>query len=564
MNTCGLSTHRKQTYAPINRSGDGAGQCLVPLADIFNHKAAVVEVGGDLAIAELDDESTGDDASSGDAPDDDPAAEHGDDVVEGIGAGEDTAAGEAAEPDEQPALKRPRGAGTVEEGLAGGAAGGGSCGAAPAADPKPESCAAGSCAAKKQRVEAEPEAVGAADTAAGTPCGTAALACKKTSNTMAAEGSVAVAAPGECLPDCPGGLPCCAVDDEDAEEEQARRAVQLQRLQERLGVNLGLEIAIIDQGDLGAGEGDSGTNDGDGGGAENDAGAGKQGGKPAVEAEVATRTEQLRIVAVQPIAAGREVHNTYGEYGNAALIYKHGFALRTNPFDAVSVTIPELRAAVAAAFGDKAADARMRAADACLREAAGEGEENQEEEEEDRMVEIVKQLELCGPECAEAHMQSGGEVRPDVAAFVTFPLFAAIWAAGVDAEVVEAATATEGLVASALTELAAAAKDAGADVNDVAGEHVDLLWVVRALPDQSRRVLAALLDSRNTALDAAAAKLEKVWSEVEAYFQAETSGVASWHGCTKAEVAQSLLAIERLTAREREIVKGAKSGLSEK
>ncbi|PRW44560.1 ribosomal lysine N-methyltransferase 3 [Chlorella sorokiniana] len=47
--------------------------------------------------------------------------------------------------------------------------------------------------------------------------------------------------------------------------------------------------------------------------------------------------ETLEIVAPSAIPAGEEVHNTYGELGNAELVKKYGFALRQNPFTAVSL-----------------------------------------------------------------------------------------------------------------------------------------------------------------------------------------------------------------------------------
>lgn len=37
--------------------------------------------------------------------------------------------------------------------------------------------------------------------------------------------------------------------------------------------------------------------------------------------------EVLEIVAASPVSAGAEVHNTYGEHGNAELVNKYGFAL---------------------------------------------------------------------------------------------------------------------------------------------------------------------------------------------------------------------------------------------
>jgi SET domain-containing protein 6 len=47
--------------------------------------------------------------------------------------------------------------------------------------------------------------------------------------------------------------------------------------------------------------------------------------------------EALRVVAAAPVAAGDEVHNTYGQLGNAELAGKYGFALRENPYTVVSL-----------------------------------------------------------------------------------------------------------------------------------------------------------------------------------------------------------------------------------
>ena len=35
-----------------------------------------------------------------------------------------------------------------------------------------------------------------------------------------------------------------------------------------------------------------------------------------------------QIIAASDVAAGAEVHNTYGEHGNSELVCKYGFALR--------------------------------------------------------------------------------------------------------------------------------------------------------------------------------------------------------------------------------------------
>lgn len=65
-------------------------------------------------------------------------------------------------------------------------------------------------------------------------------------------------------------------------------------------------------------------------------------------------------MAAAPVAAGREVHNTYGELGNAELVAKYGFALRCNPFDAVRMDKAALVDAAAVALGSRACRARCR------------------------------------------------------------------------------------------------------------------------------------------------------------------------------------------------------------
>jgi len=67
-----------------------------------------------------------------------------------------------------------------------------------------------------------------------------------------------------------------------------------------------------------------------------------------------------QIVAATAVAAGREVHNTYGELGNAELVSKYGFALPGNPFDAMRVDKAALVAAAAAELGPRACRARAR------------------------------------------------------------------------------------------------------------------------------------------------------------------------------------------------------------
>lgn len=189
---------------------------------------------------------------------------------------------------------------------------------------------------------------------------------------------------------------------------------------------------------------------------------GQPGGPPA-----AASSAQLRIVAAQAIPSGQEVHNTYGEYGNTELIYKHGFALRENPFDAVALPMAALRAACAAVLGADAGDARMCVVRACMREAAavaGEGDGGADGDEEEDDGEMEKQLEVFGPDCAEVHMAAPQVEQGAAKGFMTFPLFAALWCAGADEGAAEAAQAGEGLVPAALTALTAAAKADGAGV----------------------------------------------------------------------------------------------------
>ena len=63
-------------------------------------------------------------------------------------------------------------------------------------------------------------------------------------------------------------------------------------------------------------------------------------------AEEHNTREVLHIIAAQDVPAGAEVHNTYGEHGNDALLCKYGFALENNVFHAVRVTASEIVAAM--------------------------------------------------------------------------------------------------------------------------------------------------------------------------------------------------------------------------
>jgi len=62
----------------------------------------------------------------------------------------------------------------------------------------------------------------------------------------------------------------------------------------------------------------------------------------------------------QDIEAGAEVHNTYGEHGNAELVLKYGFALLQNPWTTVTVAPRDLEAAADAVLGSQVAQQRCK------------------------------------------------------------------------------------------------------------------------------------------------------------------------------------------------------------
>ena len=69
---------------------------------------------------------------------------------------------------------------------------------------------------------------------------------------------------------------------------------------------------------------------------------------------------RAQIVASQPLKAGTEVFNCYGELSNTELLLKYGFALRGNPFSSVELDKAGLVAAAIETLGAKAAGARRR------------------------------------------------------------------------------------------------------------------------------------------------------------------------------------------------------------
>lgn len=227
-----------------------AGQCLVPLADIFNHKAAVVEVGAGFSVAELDDASDDDTGGSagGEAGDKSDAESHSD--AEASGGEPVTAASDAADA-APPRARRPRDDAAASRGAAAEAAEG----SATAADEDVGGDGGDSSAAKKPRVgcykpedaQVRPRAA-QASTAAGEgepEAGTAAGEGEPDTGAGGKEG--ALNGEGEMdAAEKQGSKPGDKTDADDAEATEQLRKERLTQLEALLGINLGLEIAIID------------------------------------------------------------------------------------------------------------------------------------------------------------------------------------------------------------------------------------------------------------------------------------------------------------------------------
>lgn len=65
-------------------------------------------------------------------------------------------------------------------------------------------------------------------------------------------------------------------------------------------------------------------------------------------------------MAASPVPKGAEVHNTYGELGNAELVNKYGFALRKNPFSAVLLDKAAVLQAAESIMGQRSMRSRSR------------------------------------------------------------------------------------------------------------------------------------------------------------------------------------------------------------
>ncbi len=65
-------------------------------------------------------------------------------------------------------------------------------------------------------------------------------------------------------------------------------------------------------------------------------------------------------MAASSLPRGSEVHNTYGELGNADLLTKYGFALRQNPFSAVVLSKTSVLRAAEKLIGERELRLRTR------------------------------------------------------------------------------------------------------------------------------------------------------------------------------------------------------------
>lgn len=58
---------------------------------------------------------------------------------------------------------------------------------------------------------------------------------------------------------------------------------------------------------------------------------------PHMDAAMCTGADSIQVQVCSAVKAGREIFNTYGEFGNAELLNKYGFVVPGNPFDAIEV-----------------------------------------------------------------------------------------------------------------------------------------------------------------------------------------------------------------------------------
>ncbi|PSC69948.1 SET domain-containing [Micractinium conductrix] len=247
------------------------GDAMVPLADIFNHKASVVELGEGYEVH---------------------------------GAGTDSSDGEGGGSDEEP-----EGGGSDGEGEGGGSEEGGSSGTEGEEASEGEEGSSSSSSDEEHPSQRGKQAAGHGHEHRrdGACCGGAlshAHGDGTRAHTHAAAASTAAAAAEQAsgggehatvLPSVMGGGPAA-----------------IHGLESANGLHLRLQMGIVDADE-----------------------------------------DTLEIVAGSAVPAGAEVHNTYGELGNAELVKKYGFALRQNPFTLATLDKGRLLGAAKRALGAK-------------------------------------------------------------------------------------------------------------------------------------------------------------------------------------------------------------------
>ncbi|EFN55406.1 hypothetical protein CHLNCDRAFT_134525 [Chlorella variabilis] len=254
------------------------GDAMVPLADIFNHKASVVELGAGYEVH----------GAQSSSDDDDDEEEEDEEEEELEGEDEEGSAEQEGESEEEEEAEHGSSGGSES----GSGSGGSEDGAGARASGWPHRHQGGCCGSDAPHAHAQARGSG------------------RRHGSREEDG-------------CEGGLPAV----------MGSRPASIYGLTSANGLHLRLEMAIVD-----------------------------------------LDAHTLQIVAASAVPAGAEVHNTYGELGNAELVKKYGFALRYNPFTAVQLDKAALLAAARGALGP----ARWRRRSGLLRRESDVLEEGEE------------------------------------------------------------------------------------------------------------------------------------------------------------------------------------------
>ena len=68
----------------------------------------------------------------------------------------------------------------------------------------------------------------------------------------------------------------------------------------------------------------------------------------------------LEIVTASCVQDGHEIHNTYGEHGNAELLHRYGFSLISNPFNVIILNKQAVIDAASNITGDETSTERCK------------------------------------------------------------------------------------------------------------------------------------------------------------------------------------------------------------